>query len=84
MTDGVQVFDLQGPFALSALQRGAELSVDTASASVARLLFGMNVFLYRHDQHDRFRIHITRGLGEALYQNLCHAMQSAVVHASER
>ncbi len=66
ISDGWSVFDLTGPAALEILKRGTELSLDTPSASVARRLWGLDVWLYRHGGEDRFRLHIARAMDEAL------------------
>lgn len=55
--DAYTVFDISGDRAIEVLQRGAEVRLDMESKSVARLLFGFGVFLYRVNSEDRFRIH---------------------------
>ena len=67
ITDGWSVFDLSGPRAFDILKRGTEISLDTLSASVARRLFGLDVWLYRHsnDGWHRQRKHIGRSFGYA-------------------
>lgn len=70
-----QVLELQGPQALSLLQQGTELDVHSASASTARLWHGYGVLLYRHQRHDCFRIHVSRGHFDALWQLLCSLLQ---------
>ena len=57
-SDAYAVFDISGDRAFEVLQRGAELRLDSDSKSVARLLFGFGVFLYRVNTADRFRIHV--------------------------
>ena len=70
VSDGHAVFDICGPTALATLKRGAEVRLDVPSASVARLLFGLNVFLYRFGEENRFRIHVPRSQTEALLRSL--------------
>jgi hypothetical protein len=69
-SDAYAVFDLSGRRAFEVLQRGAELRLDLPSPSVARLLFGLAVFLYRVEKGDRFRIHIASSQAEALVKSL--------------
>lgn len=69
------VFDLGGPRAFDILKRGTEITHDLASASVARKLFALDVWLYRHRTDDRYRIHVTHALSEALAGNLVAASE---------
>lgn len=80
VTDGFRVFEIAGEHAMAVLQRGAELEIKYPSASVARGIFHLSCILYRHEQKDRFRIHVARGHGEGLYQNLIAAMEAAAEH----
>ncbi|MEQ8293354.1 MAG: hypothetical protein RIA08_14210 [Roseovarius sp.] len=68
VTDAYTVFDLTGD-ALPFLQRGAEITPDIPSRSVARLLFGLGVFLYRLDDGTTYRLHVPRAHAEALIQH---------------
>lgn len=68
-SDAYAVFDLSGDRGFEVLQRGAELRLDMASRSVARLLFGLGVLLYRVDKGDRFRIHVASSQAEALLKS---------------
>ena len=70
ITDGWSVFDLSGPRAIDILKRGTEVSLNEPSASVARKLWGFDVWLYRYEAEDRFRLHIARALDEALIGNI--------------
>ncbi|MCZ4351221.1 hypothetical protein O4H61_01695 [Roseovarius aestuarii] len=73
-SDAYAVVDISGPRSLEVLTRGAELSLQHPSKSVARLLFGLGVFLYRHDSEDRFRIHVPSSQADALIQSIKGAM----------
>lgn len=72
-TDAYAVFDLAGPGAFDILRRGAELDLGTPSRSVARLLFGLEVFLYRMEAGETFRLHVARARAEALTGSLAAA-----------
>lgn len=65
VTDGLAVFDLGGPRAFDILRRGTEIGLDRPSRSVARVLFGLDVLIYRTDE-DVFRLHVPRAAAEAL------------------
>ena len=65
VTDAYTVFDLTGD-ALPLLGRGAEIFPDIPSRSVARLLFGLDVFLYHLDDGTTYRLHVPRAHAEAL------------------
>ncbi|MEB8385637.1 hypothetical protein OO012_00230 [Rhodobacteraceae bacterium KMM 6894] len=69
-SDAYAVFDINGERSLEVLKRGAELSLNVPSRSVARILFGLGVFLYRYDNESRFRIHVASGQTEALIRSL--------------
>jgi len=69
VTDAYSVFDLTGD-ALPLLGRGAEISPDIPSRSVARLLFGLGVFLYRLDNATTYRLHVPRAHTEALVKHV--------------
>ncbi len=58
VSDTYSVFDLSGANILDVLQHGAELSTQTPSRSVLRLLFGFEVMLYRVNQPGCVRVHI--------------------------
>ena len=70
ITDGWGVLDLEGPRALDILKRGTEISLSEPSASVVRKLWGLDVWLYRFETEDRFRLHIARAMEEALIGNI--------------
>jgi hypothetical protein len=70
MTDAFAVFDISGERALELLSRGGELRPDTPSQSVARLLFGLDVFLYGHGTGGDLRIHVASGHAAALIKAL--------------
>lgn len=70
ITDGFDVYELSGPGAFDILKRGTEISLDHPSASVARRAFGFDLWIYRHTDADRFRIHIARAYGTALVATL--------------
>ena len=75
MTDGYCVFTLAGERAFDVLCRGAELDLRQQSRSVARLLWGMQVFLYRHETDTTFRLHIERSDAQSLYLALRTALR---------
>lgn len=62
-----QVIELKGPQALKLLQQGTELDINQPSAATVRLWHGYGVLLYRHQQQDCFRLHVTRGHFDALW-----------------
>ena len=70
ITDAYTILDLSGSRALDILKRGTEISLDTLSASVARRLFGLDVWLYRHSNDDNYRLHVVHALAEPLIGNL--------------
>lgn len=69
MSDGYAVFNLSGPGALDLLRRGAAIDPRQPSASVVRLLFGIEVFLYRMQDGPRFRLHVARARAETLVKS---------------
>jgi len=69
-SDAYAVFDVSGERSLEVLKRGAELNLDVPSRSVARLLFGLGVFLYRYETENSFRIHVASAHAEALVKSL--------------
>lgn len=75
-SDGYAVFEMSGKSAVAALRRGTELRFDVQSGSVARMLFGLNVLLYRFGADDRFRIHIARSQADTLLK-ACNSVLSA-------
>ena len=75
ITAAYTILDLAGPRAFDILKRGTEISHDIPSASVVRKLFGLDVWLYRADAEDRYRLHIVHALGEALIGHLVAAAQ---------
>ncbi|SHF80062.1 hypothetical protein SAMN05444273_1138 [Litoreibacter ascidiaceicola] len=76
VSDCYSVFDIRGDRAFSVLKRGAELRLDVPSKSVARLLFGLGVFLYRFEATDTFRVHVFRGQAETFFKSLKFAFPS--------
>ena len=70
VSDATRVFDLSGAQAFDILKRGTEISLDQPSASVVRLLFGIEVWLYRIKDERTFRLHVAHALGEALVGHL--------------
>ena len=76
VTDGYAQVEISGANALSLLNRGADLDLGTPSRSVARLLFGLAVFLYRHGEEDTYRVHVSAGHADALW----HALDAAAMH----
>jgi hypothetical protein len=77
ISDGFEVFEMSGPNALDVLQRGTEITTDQASASVARVLFGLGVWVYRHGNENTFRLHVARAQSEALKGYLTEAGKQA-------
>lgn len=77
-TDAFTQIELSGANALPLLNRGTDLDINTPSRSVARMLFGLGVFVYRHSGSNSFRIHVASGHDEALW----HALQDAAKHLS--
>ena len=75
VTDAYSQVDITGPNAIALLNRGTELDLAIPSRSAARLLFGLGVFLYRHGQEDRFRLHVSAAHDEALWNALNDAAQ---------
>lgn len=73
ITDAFAVFDISGERALDLLLRGGELRPDIPSQSVARLLFGLGVFLYGHGPSGEFRVHVASGHSAALIKALMAA-----------
>jgi hypothetical protein len=70
VSDAFTVLEINGPGALTNLQRGAELRLDHPSRSVTRQLFGIEVFLYRAGDETRFRLHVPRGSAQAMIRHL--------------
>ena len=70
VTHGCSVFQLTGPDAFGILKRGTEISLSQPSASVARKLFGLDVWLYRFGSKDGFRLHVAHAFGETLIAHL--------------
>lgn len=77
ISDGFEVFELSGPNAMGVLQRGTEITIDQVSSSVARVLFGLGVWVYRHGNETTFRLHASRAQSEALKGYLTEAGQQA-------
>lgn len=73
VTNGFAVIQLTGPNAIHILKRGTEISVRQPSASVARQLFGLDVWLYRHGTPDGFRMHVAHAFEQALIGHLTTA-----------
>ncbi len=76
ITDGYVQVELAGENALALLRRGTEIDLATPSRSVARLLFGMGVFVYRYGDETTYRLHAASAHGEALW----HALEDAAKH----
>jgi hypothetical protein len=76
-SDAYAVFDISGEKSLEALKRGAELNLDIPSRSVARALFGLDVFLYRYGTENGFRIHARRSHAQALLKSLSIAIAAS-------
>ncbi|MCV6591504.1 MAG: hypothetical protein OIF48_01020 [Silicimonas sp.] len=70
ISDGWTLLELSGAGAFGLLRRGTELSLAEPSASVVRKLWGLDVWLYRFEAEDKFRLHIARALDEALIGHL--------------
>ena len=70
MTGGYVVFELSGPAALDILKTGTELDVSQPSGSAMRRFHRQEVFLYRWQTADTFRLHTQRGQLESLWQLL--------------
>jgi len=77
VSDTYAVFDLSGPHALELLQRGAEISLQTQSRSVVRLLFGLDAIIYRVAKADQFRVHIAWARQRSLIDHLHSAASLA-------
>lgn len=73
VSDGYRVFEISGPDSMKLLCRGAEIDIDLPSASVARMMWGMSIMLYRFEDASTFRLHAERGYALALHQALCSA-----------
>lgn len=73
ISDGFDVIDLIGPGAIACLQRGAELRTDQTSRSVARLVFGIGVYLYAAPGGDGLRVHTPRAMTTAFMQHVAEA-----------
>lgn len=69
-TDAYMILQLEGPGALEILKQGAALDPARASASTARLLFGIGVLIYRYEHENCFRLHVPSAMAQALWQNL--------------
>ena len=70
ITDAYASIALSGPGAFEILKRGTEISPSIPSASVARRLFGLDVWLYRYGSDDSFRLHVVHAYEEALLGNV--------------
>ncbi|MDB9707250.1 hypothetical protein OAA76_01520 [Planktotalea frisia] len=64
------VLEISGPNAFELLKRGTELSLKIPSRSVARLAFGVGVFLYRHTNETTFRLHVASAQCQTMWQSL--------------
>ena len=69
-TDAYAIFQLTGPRAIEILKHGAAINLAQTSDSVARIMFGIEVYLYRHDDENRFRMHVSSSRAQSLWQNL--------------
>jgi len=72
-SDAYHVIDLAGDTAFDVLKRGCDVRLDVPSGSVARVCFGLGVFLYRHGTKQSFRLHIGSAHADALVKSLKHA-----------
>ena len=72
-SDAYDVIDLSGEKAFDVIKRGSDARLDTPSGSVARLCFGLGVFLYRCGTKKNFRLHISSAHADAMVKNLKHA-----------
>ncbi len=70
VSDGYEVIEIAGTGALALLCRGAEVSLDQPSRSVARLLFGLGAFLYRAGDVQTYRAHVGRAQAAAFWKAL--------------
>ena len=77
MSDGYTVFDLVGDGALDLLNRGGAVSRTETSASVVRMLFRLEVFLYCDPSAKGFRIHVSSAHDSTLISNLRCGAQTA-------
>ncbi len=57
MSGGYVVFELSGPRVLNILKTGTELDLSTPSGGVMRRFHRQEVFLYRWQAENTFRIH---------------------------
>lgn len=73
VSDAFDVIETTGPNALACLKHGAEIRLDQPSRSVARLVFGIGVYLYRAPDSDGFRLHVPRAMTTAFMQHLAEA-----------
>lgn len=62
--------ELRGAAALDALSRGGELSLEAASPSVVRRLFGLDVILFRYEAADKFALFVPRAHLSGLFKSL--------------
>ncbi len=74
MTDGYHAFSVAGSGALNLLNRGADLFLETPSASVARLTFGLPSLIYRTDE-TTYTLLFTRAQAVAAYSALSAALR---------
>jgi len=72
-SDAYHVIDLAGEKAFDVLKRGSDVRLDVPSGSVARLCFGLGVFLYRCGTEQNFRLHISSAHIDAMIKSLKHA-----------
>jgi hypothetical protein len=79
MTGGYSVFELSGKNAFEILKRGTEISTNNTSPSVSRLFSGFEIFLYRWQQQDCFRLHVSTNHAQAFMQ-LLQTISNQVCH----
>lgn len=74
-SDAYAIYEISGPNAFDLLKRGGEVSMDFASPSVARLMFGMGVFLYRFGDARTYRLHVASAQRLTMQQSLYSYLQ---------
>ncbi|MEM8730039.1 MAG: hypothetical protein AAGF79_08975 [Pseudomonadota bacterium] len=70
MSDGFEAYELSGEAAFELLKRGTEITLGEPSGSVIRLLFGLEVFVYRYRDEATYRLHVNAAQSDALIKHL--------------
>lgn len=70
----VPALQLSGAGALPLIRRATTLGPAVPGRSAAVLFAGVQAVLYRHDQSERFRLHVERGLTAYLWSWLAEAL----------